>query len=314
MSTNIASIAPLNLQMKQKNPLQLIPLSALLNLNKALKKTVLSRKFYQEISDKVLSSASTIDANLYFLCYLALLVSSILNNKPKIRHFLLTQRYNLIQVLQKVSSSYLNIDLKNSSNKSVAGFFNTPKPVYKEAEGDEPVSKLAVHLKSIYSYISDVRIFNRLFDSIKYMPWIIDEFTSFIDPAHASPKADRFINLLQSLNCLVLELLENAGWLTDHNWVGTSDNNYWCIETYIWCSRVWGLYIFLEIVELFRRVPISKWDSKWRISVFKQAVQLPMAVHWSLYEGCVSPFWIGALGCGASWFGFRDLWKSIDLS
>lgn len=272
---------------------------SILRLNGLLKQSIFSRKFYQQINDKVLSDSGTVDRNLYFICYFTLLLSSVLNNQPRIRKFIIQQKYNLLKILS-----------------SFAGF---PPPkkreeVEEEMEIKSDPSKLAAHLSAISSYISDIRIFNRLTDSIKYMPWIIDEYQALVSPSHAAPKLDRFINLFQALNCLVLELLENAGWLTDHNWVGTGDNTYWCIETYIWCSRVWGLYLVIEIIELFRRVPMSKWDKNWKINVFKQVVQVPLVLHWSLYEGCLTPFWVGVCGSCASWWDFRDLWSSIDIS
>lgn len=285
---------------KSRSPL---PLSVLLRINTTLKKSIFSRKFYQEINDKVLSNASTIDTNLYFICYFTLLLSAILNNKPKIHAFLAKQKINVIRLLNYTFNTKLS---------------TSEKVVLKEKDSQVSTeayqSKLAVHLKAISSYLSDVRIFNRLTDSIKYMPWIIDEFAAFMNPALAVPRFDRFINFLQSINCLVLELLENAGWLTDHNWVGTGDNLHWSTETYVWCSRVWGVYILIEVLELFRRTPVSKWNRSWALSVFKQAVQLPLVVHWSLHTGCLSPFWVGLCGSGASWWNFKDMWLSLDLS
>lgn len=288
-----------------------IPLHFLLRLNRLVKKTILSRKFYQEINDKVLKDASTVDTNLYFICYFTLLLSSILNNKPYIKRFLRKQQFNLLQITNKLAKYTLSTDLKTSPNKSVLAIFNQTE----EAEVlTEEKSQLGTQLKTISSYLSDIRIFNRLTDSIKYAPWIIDEFSEFSSPKSTKPKLDRFVNLFQSLNCLVLELLENAGWLTDHNWVNTKDNNWWCIETYIWCSRVWAGYVVIEIVELIRRTPVKNWDNNWRINLFKNVIQLPLVVHWSMYEGCLSPFWVGVCGSGASWWGFRDMWGSIDLS
>ncbi|CUM52125.1 unnamed protein product [Debaryomyces tyrocola] len=312
---SIASIAPLNVN--GKGQMKFLPINILLKLNAILKKSVFSRKFYQEINDKVLSKSSTVDANLYFICYFTLLLSSILNNKPKIRQYLLKQKYKLVKVVNSFCNNTLGKAPKDSSNKIISRFFQTRDPSMGPPvsnDSDRPVSQLAVHLKTISSYIADVRIFNRLTESIKYMPWIIDEFYAFMNPASAVSKFDRFVNLLQSLNCLLLELLEHAGWLTDHNWVGTLDNNQWSLMTYVWCSRVWGAYLIIEIIELFRRVPMSKWDKNWRLSLFKQAVQVPLVVHWSLYEGCLSPFWVGLCGSGASWWNFRDMWLSIDLS
>ncbi|EDK39081.2 hypothetical protein PGUG_03179 [Meyerozyma guilliermondii ATCC 6260] len=307
----IASIAPIAGEKRGS-----IPLTTLLRLNHALQKSIFSRKFYQQISDKVLASTATVDANLYFICYFTLLVSSVLNNKPQIRFFLAQRKHQLLQLLRRAVAATMGSDLRQSSNKKVAEVFSGEKPSWSQYEhkGEKPVSSLAVHLKAISSYLSDIRIFNRLTDSIKYMPWIIDEFAAMVKPGDSVPRSHRVVNFVQSINCLVLELFENAGWLTDHNWVGTGDNDYWCMETYIWCSRVWGLYLVLEVVELFRRVPISKWDANWRLSLFKQVVQLPLVVHWSLREGCLSPFWVGLFGSGASWWGFRDLWGSIDLS
>lgn len=284
---------------KTKSPL---PLSLLLRLNGLLKKSVFSRKFYQEINDKVLSKSSSVDANLYFICYFTLLLSAILNNKPKIVKFINQQKVNVIKLI----------------NRNFNTSFSTDEAIKEKVSASVDTAtyqlKLAVHLKAISSYIADVRIFNRLTESIRYMPWIIDEFASMANPASPVPKFDRIINFLQSINCLVLELLEHAGWLTDHNWVGTSDNDGWSMFTYVWCSRVWGAYLVIEVLELFRRTPFAKWDKNWRLAVFKQAIQLPLVVHWSLYEGCLTPFWVGVCGSGASWWGFRDMWSSIDLS
>lgn len=64
-----------------------LPINFLLKIQRLLKKSILSRKFYQEINDKVLSNSSTVDTNLYFICYFSLLISSILNNKYKILFF-----------------------------------------------------------------------------------------------------------------------------------------------------------------------------------------------------------------------------------
>ncbi|PVH15304.1 uncharacterized protein CXQ87_003142 [Candidozyma duobushaemuli] len=284
---------------KTKSPL---PLSLLLRLNGLLKKSVFSRKFYQEINDKVLSKSSSVDANLYFICYFTLLLSAILNNKPKIVKFINQQKINVIKLINR------NFNTSFSTDEAIK------EKVSASVDSKTYQSKLAVHLKAISSYIADVRIFNRLTESIKYMPWIIDEFASMTNPASAVPKFDRIINFLQSINCLVLELFEHAGWLTDHNWVGTSDNDGWSMFTYVWCSRVWGAYLVIEVLELLRRTPFAKWDKNWRLAVFKQAIQLPLVVHWSLYEGCLTPFWVGVCGSGASWWGFRDMWSSIDLS
>lgn len=288
-------------------PNKSLPLLVLLNLNGALRKTLLSRNFYQEVSDKVLTKASTIDATLYFVCYFALLSSSVLNNQPKILDFLQSQRLKLIKLIE----NSFGVNLSQSNNKWILAL--TKRHDYLANNDDSAVQRLSQRLKKIYGYIADVRIFNRLGDSIKYMPWVIDEFRAFMASGSPVSKFDRFINLLQSLNCLVLELLENAGWLTEHDWVGTNDNTFWCIETYIWCCRVWGVYILVEVLELFRRVPMSKWDRAWKINLFKQAIQLPLVLHWSLYDGCLTPFWVGLCGCGASWWGFKDVMSSLKL-
>lgn len=292
-----------------------VPLAVILKLNSALRRSVFSRKFYQEVTDKVLSLPATIDANLYFICYSTLLASTVLNNKPKIRAFLRQQRYKLSLVIDSVFKRAMGTSLAESDNKWISRAFAEPRPESDDQSKDkqEPVSRLAVHLKAVSSYLSDVRIFNRLFDSIKYIPWVIDEYLALVNPASPTPIVDRIVNLSQALNCLVLELLENVGWLTDHNWIGTADNTYWCYLTYVWCSRIWGLYILLEIAELVRKVPFSKWDRNWKISMFKQLTLLPLAVHWSLYEGCLSPFWVGLLGSGTSWFNFINVWKTLNL-
>lgn len=253
-----------------------VPLPLLFSLSRVLKRTVFSRNFYDQINKQVLTSTATVDANLYFLCYLTKLAAAILMNREYIidwcqRHLGVTPRLWL----------------------------------------EEFKTSFATHLQAILSYVADVRIFNRLTDAIKYMPWAIDEFSALVDPSATGPLVTRFVNFLQAVNCIVLELFENAGWLTDHNWVGTSDNASWSAWTYVWSSRVWAAYVIIEIIELFRRVPRSKWDKNWKIAVFRNAIQIPLVVHWSLYDGCLTPFWVGVCGTGASWWGFRDIWANI---
>lgn len=304
-----------------------LPLTALLQLNcylrRSLQKTIFSRNFYQQVNDKILSNTSTLDANLYFICYFTLLLSSILNNKHRIKTFLVAQKHNLLKVLDKYHLvSFQKSLLKKSTDPSTEKDQSINKKVSEkdvvqsEDSGKVAVvpSNLAVHLKQISSYISDIRIFHRLTEAIKYMPWIIDEFTNLMNPTLPVPRLDRLVNFVQAINCLVLELFENFGWLTDHNWIGTTDNNYWCIETYIWSSRVWGAYLLIEIIELLRRTPSSKRNKEWKIALFTQAIQVPLVAHWSLYDGCLSPFWVGLCGSGASFFGFRNTWKKINLS
>ncbi|KAL6450298.1 LOW QUALITY PROTEIN: hypothetical protein SBY92_002232 [Candida maltosa Xu316] len=281
-----------------------LPLNILLQLQSLLKRSVFSRKFYQEINDKVLSKSSTVDQNLYFICYFSLLLSAILNNKPKIIYFLKMQWYKLTQFLKSTI-----ITNTNNADDEKCSILNYEKPVLVESE-----SKLAGHLKKINSYLADIRIFNRLTDSIKYMPWLIDEYHALTSPSSSVPKLDRYVNVIQALNCIVLELLENAGWLTDHDWVGTNDNPWWSFETYIWCCRVWGVYLVIEIIEIIRRTPVAKWNKSWRINLFKNVIQIPLVLHWSLRDGCLTPFWVGVCGSGASWWNFKDMWSSIDLS
>lgn len=313
---SVSGISKLSMPIK-KLPSSTLPINLILNIQRLLKKSIFSRKFYQEINDKVLNKSSSVDTNLYFICYFSLLISAILNNKPKILFFLKNQWFKFIQLIKTTigeqhQQEEINDEKINNSKKSfVEKILNPSKPIYTEGKP----SQLAYNLKKINSYLADIRIFNRLTDSIKYMPWVIDEYHSFKTLTSPIPKLDRFVNLLQSINCVVLELLENAGWLTDHDFISTNDNPWWSFETYIWCCRVWGVYLVIEIIELIRRTPVNEWNNKsWQINLFKNVIQIPLVLHWSLREGCLSPFWVGFCGLGASWWNFKDMWSSIDLS
>ncbi|KAG7192249.1 uncharacterized protein KQ657_001967 [Scheffersomyces spartinae] len=284
-----------------------IPLALLLRLAGLLRRTLLSKKFYSEVSTKILLKTSTMDANLYFICYLTLMVASALENKPEIKRFLLKLYYKLMLVVSLVIRRVSGVDISKSNGKCCL----TTAPQHFDAPTEG--SNLAKYLKRISSYIADIRIFNRLTDNITYIPWLLDEFAEFGNPLLAKSFSDRVIGVLQPINCIVLEGLENAGWVLDHNWVGTSDNPYWSFETYIWCCRVWGLYLALEIAQLIRNTPISKWNKAWQVQLFQQVIQLPLVLHWSLRDGCLTPFWVGFCGSGASWFKFKDLWLSLDI-
>ncbi|CAI5759358.1 unnamed protein product [Candida verbasci] len=299
--TAIATLPPIN---KQPISHGSLPINLIFKLISLLKKSIFSRKFYQEINDKVLSKSSTVDYNLYFICYFSLLVSSVLNNKSHILFFLRKQIFKLKQLYYEGAKQF---GFNQESNEKLS---QLKPPVYQELKP----SQLAYNLKKINSYLADVRIFNRLTDSIKYMPWVIDEFYSWRNPSSKISSFNRFINFIQALNVLVLELFENAGWLTDHDFVSTGDNPWWSFETYIWCCRIWAAYVGIEVIELIRRTPYSKMDKNWKIALFKNLVQIPLTIHWSLRDGCLSPFWVGVCGSCASWWNFKDMWSSIDLN
>lgn len=298
-----------------------VPLALLLRLNTLLRRTLLSKQFYSEVSTKILLKTATMDTNLYFICYLTLMVASVLDNKPRIKQFLLRLYYRLMQLISSTVLRISGTDLSKSNTKCVSKIFSPPSPetsTLAESNADTDSQKdqgsaLAKYLKRISSYIADIRIFNRLTDNISYIPWLLDEIADLANPALTRPYSDRAIGVLQAINCIVLEGLENAGWVLDHDWVGTNDNPFWSFETYIWCCRVWGLYLVIEIAQLIRNTPRTKWNKAWQILLFQQVIQLPLVMHWSLRDGCLSPFWVGFCGSGASWFKFKDLWLSLDI-
>lgn len=288
-------------------------LASVLRLHALLRKSVLDRGFYQRIGDNILGSPSTIDANLYFVCYLALLASSVLKNKPRILAFSNRQRERfLIWVRHTFPNLAAFLMSLLGAEKFNTTLSRTPSLVAIGQTRTSPtVKSTADRLSAVSSYISDVRIFSRLLDFLKYVPWVLETQDAILDPNHSRSFLDRSVDHVQSTTCFVLDALETVGWITDHDWIATRDNLWWCEFSYVWSSRVWGIYLGAVIFALCRETPSSKRDRAWRVKVFEQLVQIPLVMHWSLYEGCLSSFWVGVCGVGASYWRFKETWRPV---
>ncbi|KAI9741994.1 MAG: hypothetical protein M1834_000383 [Cirrosporium novae-zelandiae] len=172
-------------------------------------------------------------------------------------------------------------------------------------------------LRALADMISDHRNFRRLFGLLGIYSWAVSTYRY--------PPKDRVlksISWIQVFANVLYQYLENAAYLTRWNVVKLSKaqtSSYW-----LWSSRWWMLHVVLDIGRLLRERQLrareegtsekdvslteqenARWWKEWWVNI----AYLPLTVHWSLEEGCVSEDAVGALGSVAGILGFRQAWR-----
>lgn len=161
---------------------------------------------------------------------------------------------------------------------------------------------IAIKLKLLSSYLSDIRIFNRMWALLGLVPWAID----LIQTSRGDPW--RLVHIFQAVSGVLLQLFENIGFVGDHHFTTQSDKlTYWFN---IWCCRLWAGYVVSDLAMNFvdyRRN--SRMSPSLRRSVISNLGNLPLTVHWSLDSGCLSPLLVGLCGTMSSITRTKAYWK-----
>lgn len=196
--------------------------------------------------------------------------------------------------------------------------------------------------KALVGVIADYRIFVRLWGMLGMYTWAR---ATYLDPlpkdAEKKDKVLRGLTWAAIATCCGFQILENGaylsskGALTTASWagdVGKARENQW----WLWSSRFWAAYVGVELVRLgvmrYYKTPSSiqvqddgeKEDKLRREETLKQeklenwlwwkdlasnAAYAPMTLHWSMEQGLLSDWGVGACGMVAGGSNLLAAWK-----
>ncbi|ODV88768.1 hypothetical protein CANCADRAFT_128550 [Tortispora caseinolytica NRRL Y-17796] len=216
--------------------------------------------------------------------------------------------------LAKLSRVYLN--LLQSSGVSI----NTVMKLAGKVLSVQQTLDAANRIGSLAELVSDVRIFNRLWGLLPLLQW----YVSVIENP-PTDKVIRYVRYLQVAANILYQPLENVAYLASHNVIPMSES----AQLRLWCEscKLWAAHVVLEFVRLYREYVLYKESKRsevsektssrlyydvpsrdWVLSMFMNAAYLPLTVHWSLPQGCLSPMQVGFFGTVAGISQVYPLW------
>jgi hypothetical protein len=197
--------------------------------------------------------------------------------------------------------------------------------------------------KVVADTIADYRIFVRLWGVLGLYTWARATYQDEL-PADATPKQKTIRGLTWAAiaSCVGFQVLENGaylsskGALTTASWTGDKgkarENQWW-----LWSSRFWAVYVGVELVRLgvargwkeekrvesnngggekedkireeerAKQEKLEKW--LWWKDLASNMAYAPMTVHWSLEQGLLSDWGVGACGIVAGGALLADAWR-----
>jgi hypothetical protein len=197
--------------------------------------------------------------------------------------------------------------------------------------------------KALVGVIADYRIFVRLWGMLGMYTWARG---IYLDPlpqdARTKDKVLRGLTWAAIATCCGFQILENGaylsskGVLTTASWagdVGKARENQW----WLWSSRWWAAYVGVELLRLgvtrYYKTPLSiqtaddgekedklrreerlrqeKLDDwMWWKDLASNAAYAPMTLHWSVEQGLLSDWGVGACGMVAGGSNLLAAWKA----
>ncbi|GMG23482.1 unnamed protein product [Ambrosiozyma monospora] len=98
------------------------------------------------------------------------------------------------------------------------------------------------------------------------------------------------------------------------------------LKTYVWSSRLWAIYVVIEVIKVVhdfyklrqrsgQSITRGGGDPSWNSEFFRRAVahlaSLPLTYHWSLYEGCFGDLSVGLFGTLCTLFDSFHDWSEV---
>jgi hypothetical protein len=196
--------------------------------------------------------------------------------------------------------------------------------------------------KALCEVISDFRIFVRLWGVLGLYTWARDTYQDSLPPdAGRKEKLLRALTWAAIASCVGFQVLENGaylsskGALTTASWTGevgkARENTWW-----LWSSRFWAAYVGVELVRLglercyktalvaeghghgekedkiqreeaLKNQELRNW--LWWKDLTSNVAYAPMTLHWSLEQGLLSDWGVGAFGMVAGGALLADAWR-----
>ncbi len=289
----------------EKQPQTLKSVTTINNRLKFLAGLIINPKVYSAIGN-VLSDPSKLDMSLGTLCYFALFLSAVLEKYPLIKS-------KVFLILRKLLSTYNAFIARLSrATKATKDFHRLETVTPAETsnlctEWETQLMKYAPMLRSLSSYLSDVRTFHRGFSIPSCIVDILE--------SGALLKNNDIVNFISSICISLYQPFETVAFMFDHNWLfpltANKDSTWW----YVVSTRLWFVWVAAEFLQLGHRLFISQRGrgiTKDELITFTEHfATIPLCVHWSLENGCLDDLWVGLLGTLAGGLSTFDMWKGI---
>jgi len=200
------------------------------------------------------------------------------------------------------------------------------------------IAQIVGSAKALADMIADYRVFVRLWGLVGLYMWAKRMYLAPLPKTSSGEnKLLRGLTWAAIASCLGFQVLENGaylsskGALTSARWTGdvgkARENKWW-----LWSSRFWAVYVGCELARLgvmwyhgsrrstvdvddgekedkLRRKEEQEQDWLWWKDLVSNVAYAPMTLHWSLEEGLLSDWGVGACGMVAGGALLVDAWR-----
>lgn len=184
--------------------------------------------------------------------------------------------------------------------------------------------RLAARLKNLAAVIADVRGFNRLFGLLGlYMlgrRMVIEEDKKKNKKDEKST-FDRALAVAQLVALVSFQATENVAFLAAKRVLPVRPALQ--LRLARWSVRSWASYVFMELGRLLlerhraleevggkKARATLEWELGWQRDFFRNLAWAPLTLHWSVDDGPLNDFAIGALAMWPAAGSMRDLWRA----
>ncbi|KAG7883010.1 hypothetical protein KL905_001712 [Ogataea polymorpha] len=246
-----------------------------------------------------------LDSLLSTVCYGSLFISELIKRRPE-----------LVQILSNLAEKLKMQGLISLIKTLIQKIQRAVDPKHRFSI-NVSLDSLSTKLRLISDYIADVRIFNRM--------WGLPGLLAFgLEDLHRIFRADsnfitKLLEATSTISIVAYQPLENVAFAADHNWTHLEKSA--SLEYYVASSRLWAVFVVLEVVKLVKTMIQTKLAGKpldllhnrsLNRSLVANIANLPLTVHWSLYDGCLSDLTVGFLGTMSSLFDTIDSWGEVS--
>lgn len=161
---------------------------------------------------------------------------------------------------------------------------------------------LSGNLAALSDSVSDYRTGYRVLTTPQTIEWALDLLL-------ANPNKSRWrraSDYVQAVSGVAYQTLEDFAWLASKGILPISPKrqaDLWVVSCWFW-----AIHVALELLKLaIMRIQGKPVDYR---ALLVNLAWAPLTVHWSTYNGILSPSWVGVLGSAACWPQLLQQWKA----
>lgn len=308
----MSEIAPIKYDNARRTKSGLV--SRLVYITKLLTKP----EFYNALTEPM-GNVGDQDSILGTVCYGCLLFSELIKRRPQIIRALSKVTNHLLQLAIRVISPLIH----SSKFAAVLSYRLQVLQRNTEEENEAVLSpkelQLSQVLKSISSYISDIRIFGRMWA----IPGSIASTITGLERTYSEKNSSPLFKLVEAFGVVIgngNQPLENMAFACGHRWSLYEDTKSGAISSYCYSrsSRCWCASIIVTLIKILRQMFIYRKNGEKVFgnvsldeNLLRNLLNLPLSYHWSFPEGRLSQLTVAILALGASLIKTRKIMYGV---